>query len=72
MSSLEVRNIGMLATPLGASARRGAAQGEILRLPNAAIRSENGRLVFVGTETDYAQAFAGSPRRPRSTRPDAP
>jgi imidazolonepropionase len=67
-NSLEIRNIGMLATPLGASARRGAAQGEILRLPNAAVRSENGRLVFVGTEPEYAKAFAG---RPAATTLDA-
>ena len=57
--SLEVRNIGCLATPLGSSARRGRAQGEILRIRNAAVRAENGRLAFVGTESDYAREFAG-------------
>ena len=59
MSTLAIRNIGTLATPLGKSARRGKAQGEILRLRDAAIRSENGRLVFVGTEADYRREFSG-------------
>ena len=68
MSSLEVRNIGCLATPLGREARRGKAQGEILRLKNAAVRAEDGRLVFVGTEKDYAREFAG---RPADTTLDA-
>jgi hypothetical protein len=56
---LEIRNIGCLATPLGSSARRGRAQGEVLRIRHAAVRAENGRLVFVGTESDYAREFAG-------------
>ena len=58
-SSLEIRNIACLATPLGSSARRGKAQGEIRRIANAAVRAENGRLVFVGTETDYAREYPG-------------
>ncbi|HEY2797569.1 MAG TPA: imidazolonepropionase [Thermoanaerobaculia bacterium] len=66
--SLEIRNIGLLATPLGTSARRGREQGEILRIPNAAVRAENGRLVFVGTEPEYARAYAG---RPAATTLDA-
>jgi len=59
VNSLAIRNIGTLATPLGTSARRGKRQGEILRLSNAAIRCENGRLVFVGTEADYRREFSG-------------
>jgi imidazolonepropionase len=59
MSSLAIRNIGCLATPLGREARRGRAQGEIFRLKDAAIRAEGDRLVFVGTEKDYAREFAG-------------
>ena len=58
MSSLEIRNIGSLATPLGSEARRGKAQGEILRLKDAAVRAENGRLVFVGAEKDYAKTHS--------------
>jgi imidazolonepropionase len=60
-TSLEIRNIGCLATPLGREARRGRAQGEILRLKDAAVRAEDGRLVFVGTEKDYTREFAGRP-----------
>jgi imidazolonepropionase len=59
--SLEIRNIGCLATPLGREARRGKAQGEILRLRDAAVRAENGRIVFAGREADYVREFAGKP-----------
>jgi len=61
MFSLEIRNIGTLATPLGTKARRGREQGEIVRFSNAAIRAERGRLVFVGSEKDYARAYSGRP-----------
>lgn len=61
MDSLEIRNIGCLATPLGREARRGRAQGEILRIRDAAVRAEGGRLVFVGAERDYAGEFGGRP-----------
>ena len=59
MSSLEIRNIGTLATPVGTTARAGKAQGEIRRVKDAAIRAEDGRLVFVGSESDYRREFAG-------------
>jgi len=59
--SLEIRNAACLATPLGISARRGPAQGEILRIRKAALRAEKGILVFVGTEAEYARRFAGQP-----------
>lgn len=58
--SLEIRDIGCLATPLGAAARAGRAQGEIRRIANAAVRAEGGRLVFVGSESDYAREYSGS------------
>ena len=61
VSSLEIRNIGCLATPVGTTARRGKPQGEIRRIPNAAIRAEDGRFTFVGTENDYAREFVGRP-----------
>jgi imidazolonepropionase len=66
--SLEIRNISSLATPLGREARAGKAQGEILRLRDAAVRAEGGRLVFVGSERDYARAFSS---RPAAVRLDA-
>src|SRR5437588_4960712 len=59
--SLEVRNIACLATPLGTTARRGKQQGEIRRIHQAAVRAEEGRLIFVGTERDYGRAYSGRP-----------
>ena len=59
MASLEIRNIGCLATPVGSAAKAGKAQGEIRRIPNAAIRADGERLVFVGTESDYRREYAG-------------
>ena len=60
-STLEIRNAACLATPMGTAARRGRAQGEILRIRDAAIRAENGALVFVGRESDYRRAYGGRP-----------
>ena len=57
--SLEIRNIASLATPVGVAAKSGKSQGDIRRIPNAAIRSENERLVFVGTESDYRREYSG-------------
>ena len=59
--SLEIRHAAVLATPLGVAARRGAAQGEIRRVRNAALRAENGRIVFAGPETEYRREFPGRP-----------
>jgi len=59
-SSLAVRNIGTLATPLGNSARSGRDQGAIHRIHDASLRAEDGRIVFVGTEADYRRQFPGS------------
>jgi imidazolonepropionase len=59
--SLDIRGAASLATPVGTSARRGQEQGEIRRIRNPAIRAENGRLVFVGTETDYRREYSGRP-----------
>ncbi|HEY6928413.1 MAG TPA: imidazolonepropionase [Thermoanaerobaculia bacterium] len=61
MSSLEIRNIGCLATPRGTAARRGAAQGEIQRVRGAAVRAENGRITFVGPEAEYERRFGRQP-----------
>jgi hypothetical protein len=59
--SIEIRNAACLATPIGSCARLGRAQGEILRIREAALRAENGILVFAGSEKDYARQFAGRP-----------
>jgi len=59
--SLEIRGAVSLATPLGSSARRGRAQGEILRIRQPAVRAENGVLTFVGTEAGYRREYADRP-----------
>src|SRR5438132_8204677 len=59
--SLDIRGAVSLATPLGSTARRGRAQGEIFRLSQPAVRAEDGVLVFVGSETDYRREYAGRP-----------
>jgi imidazolonepropionase len=59
VSSLAIRNAARLATPLGSSSRRGRDQGEILRISGAALRSEQGRIVFAGRDSDYAREFSG-------------
>ena len=59
--SLEIRNAATLATPLGTTSRRGPAQGQIHRIRNAALRAENGRIVFAGSESDYVREYRGRP-----------
>jgi imidazolonepropionase len=61
LPSIEIRNAACLATPLGTTALRGREQGEIHRVRNAALRAEQGRIVFVGSESDYAREYAGKP-----------
>ncbi|MGH9368324.1 MAG: imidazolonepropionase [Thermoanaerobaculia bacterium] len=61
LPSLEIRNAASLATPLGRAARRGSEQGEIQRIRGAALRAENGVLVFVGTEEEYRRRYEGAP-----------
>ena len=48
MSSLLIHNIGMLATPEGMEARRGAEQGKLRVLENAWIYLENGEIISCG------------------------
>jgi len=61
LPSLEIRNAATLATPLGRAARRGREQAEILRIHGAALRAENGLIVFAGTEEDYRSRYSGQP-----------
>ena len=51
MSKLLIRNIGLLATPLGHSARRGAEQGDIQLLRDAWVLVEDGMIAAVGAGT---------------------
>ena len=55
--SLEIRNLSCLATPVGASARRGSAQRELFVLERAAVRCEAGRIVFAGREAELRGRF---------------
>jgi imidazolonepropionase len=61
-SSVEIRNAASLATPLGRAARRGRDQGIVQRVSGgAALRAENGLIVFAGSETEYRRRYAGAP-----------
>ena len=51
MSSLLIHDVGMLATPEGTEARRGADQGKLRVLENAWIYTENGEIISYGTGT---------------------
>ena len=54
MERLLIRNIGVLATPTGAAARGGAAQGEIRTLRDAWVLVEDGLIAQVGEGTPPA------------------
>ena len=49
---LILKNIGLLATPIGSTARRGIAQQEILFIKNAEIGIENGMISYVSSSGD--------------------
>ena len=49
MSSLLIRNIGMLATPEGFESRHGSEQGKLRVLENAWVYTENGEIITYGT-----------------------
>jgi len=51
---LLLTNIGLLATPLGTTAQKGSAQGEILLVPNATIDIKDGKIAFVESGIDTA------------------
>lgn len=52
MSELIIYNIGELATPLGASARRGEAMDDLKIIENAAVRISEGKIEAVGPEAE--------------------
>jgi len=49
MANLLLRNIGLLATPTGSTARRGREQGEITLLKNAYVLIKDGMIAAVGS-----------------------
>jgi imidazolonepropionase len=55
--SLLVRGGHQVATPTGASARRGARLGELLVMPRAVVRIEGGVITFVGDESEHDTSF---------------
>ena len=58
MDTLLIKNIGLLATPAGRTARRGADQGDVRFLRNAWVRIEDGVIAAVGTGTPERPAGA--------------
>ncbi|MCL2857889.1 MAG: imidazolonepropionase [Oscillospiraceae bacterium] len=54
---LVLKNIGLLATPTGTAARKGAEQGQITLIENAAVGIEGEEIAYVGRSED---APAGS------------
>ncbi len=49
MGNLLIQNIGLLATPMGTAAKRGAEQGRVQFLYDAFVRMENGIITEVGS-----------------------
>ena len=49
---LVVRNIGLLLTPAGRAPRLGPELGAVREVPRAAVVSRDGRLTYVGAESD--------------------
>ena len=58
MDTLLIKNIGLLATPAGRTARRGADQGGVGFLRDAWVRMEDGVIAAVGTGTPERPAGA--------------
>ncbi len=58
MDTLLIKNIGLLATPAGRTARRGADQGDVRFLRDAWVRIEDGVITAVGTGTPERPAGA--------------
>jgi imidazolonepropionase len=55
--SLLVRGAHQIVTPIGGSARRGPALGDLTVSADAVVRCEEGRIVFVGDAGDHEHRF---------------
>ena len=55
--SLLVRGAHQVATPTGRGAQRGPGLAALTVQPEAVVRCENGRIVFVGEETEHQRQF---------------
>ncbi|MDO5563671.1 MAG: imidazolonepropionase [Eubacteriales bacterium] len=51
-----IKNIGLIATPFGTSAKKGAMQGEIKYYKNAYILIENEKIKSISEDTNYPDA----------------
>ncbi len=56
--SLLVRGAAQLATPTGNEPRRGRGLSALEILPNAVVRCERDRIVFVGDESEHVRRFS--------------
>jgi imidazolonepropionase len=55
--SLLIRGGRQVATPIGSSARRGPGLGELRVLADAVVRCDDGRIAFVGDESEHDRRF---------------
>ena len=60
-ADLAVTGISELATPQGTTALAGSEMGRLRVVPDAAVASRAGKIVFVGTESEYHQAVSLAP-----------
>ncbi len=65
MNALLIENLSEIATPLGATPRRGAEQGRLHRVAAGEILCRDGRIAFVGERTERARLFGALPDVPR-------
>ena len=56
-----IRHIRTLVTPVGPAPRRGDDQRHVVSIGDAAIASQNGRIVFVGRDEDCERAVSPTP-----------
>ena len=56
MGNLLIKNIGLLATPLGTAAKSGAQQGAVQFLYDAFVRIEDGIITEVGSGNPRARS----------------
>jgi imidazolonepropionase len=62
---LLIVNLAELATPRGTTARRGSAQGEVLRVRGAEVLCRDGRIAFAGPADERRRRFGELPEAPR-------
>jgi imidazolonepropionase len=58
---LSVRRLSQLATPEGRGALSASAQGKVRRFSNAALRFEDGRVAFAGSDAEFSRLYGESP-----------